>query len=127
MKSGYLPGFTNTILKYRGKEYALTDGNTSQKTDKTKDISYFILTLFAIGKELKGSLTDLSNPVEIELLAGLPPLHFRSLQSAYIDYFKNRGRSVDFELDGTPITIKDKRRSHVSSSLCGNFHDLRKG
>ena len=35
-------------------------------------------------------------------------MHFRSHQSAYIDYFKNHGRSADFELDGTLITIKIK-------------------
>ena len=65
MESGYLPNFDNTVLKYRGKEYILTDGNMPQKMNKTEDISYFILTLFAIGKELKSSLTDLSNPVEM--------------------------------------------------------------
>ena len=108
MESGYLPNFDNTVLKYQGKEYILTDGNMPQKMNKTEDISYFILTLFAIGKELKSSLIDLSNPIEMELLAGLPPLHFRSLQSAYIDYFKNHGRSADFELDGAPITIRIK-------------------
>ena len=40
------------IITYKGKDYTLVDKRMSQKNDKTKDESYFILTLFAIGKEL---------------------------------------------------------------------------
>lgn len=52
----------------------------SYMRDKTQDDRYFILTLFAIAKELenRGNYT----PVEqIQLAVGLPPEHFGALKT----------------------------------------------
>ena len=79
-ESGHLPTLGADVVNYMGKEYVLTNRRMPQKNDKTEDISYFILTLSAIGKEITGA-ANLSpgalhgRPVEVVLLIGLPPLN----------------------------------------------------
>ena len=62
---------TDEILEYGGKYWTLSGRRLSYMRDKTQDDRYFILTLFAIAKELenRGQYT----PVEqIQLAVGLP-------------------------------------------------------
>ena len=69
------PPMTDEILEYGGKYWTLSGRRLSYMRDKTQDDRYFILTLFAIAKELenRGQYT----PVEqIQLAVGLPPEHF---------------------------------------------------
>jgi len=103
------------ILKYAGKEYALVDKRMPQKDDKTKDESYFILTLFAIGKELASEANSCSDEIKmmlarakrikVELLAGLPPIHCKEMGAKYKEYFKNQGEQIDFEFNKTSFSI----------------------
>ena len=51
VESSILPTLGGDILHYNGKEYTLIDQCMPQQNDKTVDDRYFILTLFAIGKE----------------------------------------------------------------------------
>ena len=57
--------------------------------DKTRDERYFILSLFAIAKELEahGGGTGIQ---KIDLSVGLPPEHYGVLKEKFADYFKNR-------------------------------------
>ena len=52
VESGHLPAMGGDVLVYQGKEYTLSGKRMAQKNDKTEDDNFFILTLFAIGKEL---------------------------------------------------------------------------
>ena len=61
----------------------------------------FILTLFAIAKELEKS-GNISPMVEADLAVGLPPEHY-ALRQRFADYFK-RGR-VNFVFNGAPICL----------------------
>ena len=63
--------------------------------DKTKDERYWILTLFAIAKELERRAEIQAPMVEADLAVGLPPEHY-ALRQRFADYFK-RGR-VNFVL-----------------------------
>ena len=62
------PPMTDEILEYGGKYWTLSGRRLSYMRDKTQDDRYFILTLFAIAKELenRGHYT----PVEQVQLAG---------------------------------------------------------
>ena len=62
VESSHLPSFDGCTIDYEGKQYTLADQRMPQKNDKTKDEYYFILTLFAIGKELASDM-DLISPV----------------------------------------------------------------
>lgn len=110
MESGHLPHNDNDdILLYDGKEYIISDKRLPQQNDKTKDENFFILTLFAIGKDIlsiyKPRSTDI---VEVELLLGLPPLHFRAMKQDFEQYFTGRGR-ISFVFNKTPFTIEITR------------------
>ena len=73
-----LPGELEEVIEYEGKYYMTTNRRISYMEDKTADDRYYILTLFAIAKELsyreknEGLLPQ--NLQEIELLVGLPPV-----------------------------------------------------
>ena len=57
--------------------------------DKTKDERYFILTLFAIGYELEGTLDDIEGDlIDVTLLLGLPPAHYSIYKQNYEKYYK---------------------------------------
>lgn len=108
VESSHLPTMDCDVLVYEGKEYALSDKRITQKNDKTEDESYLILTLFAIGKELLASneMARTEEPVEIELLAGLPPLHYKAMRKKFEQYFTSESRQMNFELNKHPMSIK---------------------
>ena len=84
------PPMTDEILEYQGKYYTLTSKRISYMRDKTQDDRYFILTLFAVAKELerKGRTTQME---KMRLAVGLPPEHYGLLRGRFADYFKDRG------------------------------------
>lgn len=84
------PPMSDEILEYGGKFWTLASKRLPYMRDKTQDDRYFILTLFAIARELerKGQYT----PTErIQLAVGLPPEHYGSLKEKFADYFKRSG------------------------------------
>ena len=110
IESGYLPSIGGDTLTYKGKDYILVDKRMPQKNDKTKDESYFILTLFAIGKEF-ASATDSDYKgecIDIELLAGLPPLHCKELGARHKEYYKGQDEYIHFEFNKIPFSIHIK-------------------
>jgi len=77
-ESSFLPGIgANDVLKFKEKTYTLADESLPVMNDKTIDERYYILTLFALGKELE-ERTDLmrvltpNEVVKVDLLVGLP-------------------------------------------------------
>ena len=110
-ESGHLPTLGADVVHFIGKEYVLTNRRMPQKNDKTEDDSNFILTLFAIGKELTGTVHSLSwlppgEPIEIILLVGLPPLHCKGLGEKFRHYFTSRRDVVRFDFNHLPIAIR---------------------
>ena len=93
------PPVDTEMLEYDGKFWTLSGQRISYMRDKTKDERYWILTLFAIAKELEKS-GNTSPMVEADLAVGLPPEHY-ALRQRFADYFK-RGR-VNFVYNGAPI------------------------
>ena len=95
------PPVDTEMLEYDGKFWTLSGQRISYMRDKTKDERYWILTLFAIAKELEKS-GNTSPMVEADLAVGLPPEHY-ALRQRFADYFK-RGR-VNFVYNGAPICL----------------------
>ena len=111
MACGHLPVKDTDILVYEGIEYTQSAEHIVNKNDKTEDEDAFILALFAIGKELLRSRNDeeqsgFGTPSYVELLIGLPPLHYKGMHKRYESYFTDRKEPIDFELNGQPITIQ---------------------
>jgi len=108
--SGHLPAMGNDTLTYNGKEYTLIDKRMQQKNGKTNDESYFILTLFAIGKELANKMDSYPKGkcIDVEILAGLPPLHYKELKTRHMEYYKSKDKKIDFEFNKIPFSIHIK-------------------
>ena len=104
-----LPGELEEVIEYEGKYYRTTNRRISYMEDKTADERYFILTLFAIAKELsyqqkyEGMLPK--NLEEIELLVGLPPAHYGKQRKKFREYFYRNGTIVEFGYRGIPYRI----------------------
>jgi len=111
VESSHLPTMGGDVLVYKGKEYTLSDKRIAQMNDKTENDSFFILSLFAIGKELlespeAGIKPQRGEVVTVELLIGLPPLHYKSMCKKFEQYFTAREYHIEFELNKQPLVIK---------------------
>ena len=94
------PAFGGDVLKYKGKYYTLSEKRIPYMADKTKDERYFILTLFAIGYELEGTLDDIEGDlIDVTLLLGLPPAHYSIYKQNYEKYYKRNEELIEFELN----------------------------
>ena len=104
-----LPGELEEVIEYEGKYYMTTNRRISYMEDKTADDRYYILTLFAIAKELsyreknEGLLPQ--NLQEIELLVGLPPAHYGKQRKKFREYFYRNGAVVEFCYKGISYRI----------------------
>ena len=97
------PPMADEVLEYNGEFWTLSGQRLPYRRDKTRDESFFILTLFAIAKELAFA-GPLPSAEKIDLAVGLPPEHYGLLKDKFRDYFK-RNQSVQFIYNDKPITI----------------------
>lgn len=93
-----MPGENEEALMFQDKYYRLSHERNVYLPDKTLDDRYYLLTLFAIAKELE-KLRQ-SRPfipgelISMDLVVGLPPLYYRSQYKKFRDYFYREGRLV---------------------------------
>lgn len=87
------PPIADEILEYDGKYWTLTGNRLSYMRDKTQDERYFILTLFAVAKELEkaGSFSPFE---QIDLAVGLPPEHYGALKINLLNILKEMVQST---------------------------------
>lgn len=113
IECGHLPNLgSQDILLYNGKEYALSSKRMTQRSNKTKDEGHFILTLFAIGKELMmdkdksfAVLQAHGGAVRIKLAAGLPPGYFKEGMKDFYQYLNRKGQ-IEFKLNNMRFCIE---------------------
>ena len=84
------PPMCYEILEYAGSYWTLSGKRLSYMSDKTQDDRYFILSLFAIARELEANGRH-SHIEHIELAVGLPPEHYGILRDSFAKYFKRYG------------------------------------
>lgn len=97
------PPMADEVLEYKGSYWTLSGQRQAYQRDKTRDESYFILTLFAIAKEMIHA-GGLPNTEKVDLAVGLPPEHYGILRDKFREYFK-RTESVRFIYNDKPVTI----------------------
>lgn len=104
-----IPGEQEEVLSYGGQYYRTTSRRISYMEDKTEDDRYFILTLFAVAKELEKMQDQESlianGLVEIELLVGLPPAHYGKYRRMFREYFLREGSVIDFTYKNTSYKV----------------------
>ena len=87
------PARGEKFMIYEEKYYILSENRIPYQRDKTQDNRFFILTLFAIVKELEGNSQIQSDDViQVDLSIGLPPKHYAELCEKYETYFKGGSR-----------------------------------
>ena len=69
------PPMADEVLEYNGEFWTLSGQRLPYRRDKTRDESFFILTLFAIAKEL-AYVGPLPSAEKVDLAVGLPPEHY---------------------------------------------------
>ncbi len=105
--SNGMPGFKTEYILWEDRVYTLTERRISYLRDKTVDERFFVLTLFAIARELEHSAVEESlDPLDITLLVGLPPAHYEQLHSRFEQYFLHGREAVDFEYCGKLHSIR---------------------
>lgn len=92
------------FVKYNGDYYTLTNKRIPYMEDKTETDGYFILTLFAIAKEIVHRNIDCSAAITITLAVGLPPAHIGRLKNSFTQYFKRD--YIRFEYNDRMIVVK---------------------
>lgn len=106
------PAIQTDMLCFNGEYFTITEQRNPYLKDKTQDDNYFLLTLFAIGKELLRA--DMSGQgVEIYeriyLAVGLPPSHLPIYKDSYARYFISKGRNVRFQYNGRNLSVDISR------------------
>jgi len=100
------PPLAADIIAWEGKFWTLTESRLPYMRDKSKDNRFFILSLFAIARELKEQ-GDLPSEADIDLAVGLPPEHYSGLKDEFAKYFKRE--AVKFTYNGTPLCLNIRR------------------
>ena len=99
------PPLASDIIEYEDRFWTLSGNRIAYMQDKSKDDRFFILTLFAIARELK-SHEDMHGYAEIDLAAGLPPEHYSALKDKFTKYLLRD--SVRFRYNGSYGTCRSK-------------------
>lgn len=97
------PPMCYEILEYAGSYWTLSGKRLSYMSDKTQDDRYFILSLFAIARELEANGRH-SHIEHIDLAVGLPPEHYGILRDSFAKYFKRYG-VIKFNYKDKPYSI----------------------
>jgi plasmid segregation protein ParM len=97
------PPLATEAIEWGGRHWTLTENRIPYMRDKTKDDRFFILTLFAIARELRVS-EEQPYEIDICLAVGLPPEHFSILKDRFAEYFQ-RG-AVRFKYNSIPVFIE---------------------
>ena len=97
------PPMAEEVLEYGGSFWTLSSKRLSYMRDKTQDDRYFILSLFAIGREFEG-MGYYSPMAQIDLAIGLPPEHYGVLKSKFAKYFQREG-VIRFIYNDRPYAI----------------------
>jgi plasmid segregation protein ParM len=100
------PPLAEHVIEYEGSFWTLTGTRISYMRDKTKDPRYFILSLFAIARELTAN-GDATPFAEVDLAVGLPPEHYSALKDRFMAYFRKQG--VKFVYNNTPFCLTIRR------------------
>ena len=96
--------FGKDVLMYKGKYYQVTDQRIPYRKDKTEDERFFILTLFAIAKEIEEQGFYHPGVMRVQLAVGLPPAYYGTHFQGFIRYFLDRG-TVSFSCRGRIYSI----------------------
>ena len=99
--------FAKDIISYNGAYYSLTPNRFSYQVDKTTDERCYILTLFAVAKELAARRLSEVADADVVLAVGLPPAHFEKQHSRFKRYFEEKSaEGMNFSYNRTLFRLR---------------------
>lgn len=98
------PPVADEWIEYNGKFYTLSSKRLTYTRDKTKNNDCFILTLFAIAKEIM-ACGRYSSILDICLSVDLPPEHYSLQRDKFANYFKSYGDNITFKYNDRPFIM----------------------
>lgn len=130
-KFAVAPPMAEDLIHYKDAYYALSDERLSYRRDKTLNEDFYLLTLFAISKEI-GALKAYEPYMDVQLAAGLPPEHFGALQEKFKKYLLRDKRPVDFlynnleyEIQVTQVYVFPQAYAAIAASP-GRYEEIRR-
>ncbi len=112
VESNSKPPFGDSIMRYKGKYYTLSDRRIPYMRDKTQDERFFILTLFAIAYEIEAAgAYSADEIIDVQLAVGLPPAHYGTQHEKFARHFLGRD-VVNFNLNGKAYSI------YINEAVC---------
>ena len=104
MESSVRPALGEEYILYSNRYFSLTEHRLAYRRDKSKDESFFLLSLFGIAYEmLAAGAYSAGQTTSVDLLIGLPPADFGAQYHDFEAYFK-RG-VVKFQLGNKPFSV----------------------
>lgn len=104
VESSVRPALGEEYILYNNRYFSLTEHRLAYRRDKSKDESFFLLSLFGIAYEiLAAGAYSAGQTTSVDLLIGLPPAHFGAQYRDFEAYFK-RG-VVNFQLGNKPFSV----------------------
>lgn len=97
------PPLTQDWIEYLGRYYALAGVRLPYHHDKTLNEDYYILTLFAIGRELTRAHI---HSTDVQLAVGLPPRYFAAQKDRFRDYLLRGRKEVAYRYAGQQIAVR---------------------
>lgn len=111
LRESATPPFGGDVLQYGGKYYTLVDERIPYRRDKTEDERFFVLTLFAVAREIEARGAYSMGTIPVQLAVGLPPAHYGAQYQKFERYFMGRGE-VRFSLNQKAFSIE------ITRALC---------
>jgi plasmid segregation protein ParM len=100
------PPLAADVIEHGGRFWTLTGARIPYMRDKTRDERFFILTLFAVVRELRLA-GELPPHADVDLAVGLPPEHFSVLKDKFAGYL--RRDAVSFVSNGARVCLSFRR------------------
>ena len=109
-------GIAVESVEYQDREYSLSHSRVPYMRDKTQTEDYFLLSLFAIAREMETLEED------VVLAVGLPPAHFKTGRAAFEDYFLSRS-PITFKYNGCLLKVNVERvlvfpQAYAAAMIC---------
>lgn len=101
------PPLADEVIEYDGRYWTLTSKRLPYMRDKTTDENFFVLSLFAIAREVKRK-GGYSPTMQLELAVGLPPEHFGMQKDRFAEYF-HRSDPVKFTYNDKSFAFTVRR------------------
>ena len=122
------PARGEKFLFYEGKYYVLSENRIPYQRDKTQDDRFFILTLFAIVKELEENpQIQPEDVIQVDLPIGLPPKHYAELCERYaammtmIEKLQQIPKVVGIDIGGFTTDYLLMRKGNPDMEACDSM------